>query len=178
MKYRRVLLITELGSDPRRLVAMIRRIAPTADLLIVVARLPARKFAWFSTEAPDDLKEAADASMDALRDAAAGAAHHVDVRLEPDLVANDLAELTAVAQIDLLVAGALSQSGISVIAELRQRRSLAVLWTVGVPFRDRPISEVRCVALGSRARAAVAAFLRDHGDRTLHATVVLPAPPP
>ncbi|MGZ4779289.1 MAG: phospholipase D-like domain-containing protein, partial [Thermoanaerobaculia bacterium] len=178
MKYRRVLLITELGSDPRRLVAMIRRIAPTADLLIVVARLPARKFAWFSTEAPDDLKEAADASMDALRNAAAGAAHHVDVRLEPDLVANDLAELTAVAQIDLLVAGALSQSGISVIAELRQRRSLAVLWTVGVPFRDRPISEVRCVALGSRARAAVAAFLRDHGDRTLHATVVLPALPP
>ncbi len=38
---------------------------------------------------------------------------------------------------------------------------------------DRPIRNIRCEAIGSRARAAVAAFLRDHGDSTLHATVVL-----
>ena len=59
MKYRRVLLVTELGADARAEVATIRRVAPEADLLVVIARLPARKFAWFSGEAPGDLNEAA-----------------------------------------------------------------------------------------------------------------------
>ena len=54
MKYRRVLLVPELGHDARAEVATIRRVAPEADLLVVIARLPARKFAWFSGEAPGD----------------------------------------------------------------------------------------------------------------------------
>ncbi len=175
MKYRRVLLLTELGSEPQPIVGIVRRMAPAAELVIVVARLPERNLAWFSTEAPGDLKEAAESALESWRNATSGLAQRVDVQLEPDLIADDLAELVTAADIDLLVAGTLPLSEIAVVAELRKRWPLAVLWTAGTPFQDRPIAEIRCLAIGSRARAAVAVFLRNHGDPALHATVVLPA---
>jgi len=174
MKYRRVLLISELGSDASSAVGMVRRVAPAAELLLVVAHTSERKFAWFSSEDPGDLNEAATASIDALRKWTTGAATNVEVNLAADLDAGNLEEIAATSAIDLVVAsGLLPLRMIAVLAEVRKRASLPVLWSAGAPLSDRPIRNIRCEAIGSRARAAVAAFLRDHGHSTLHATVVM-----
>jgi len=53
MNYRRVLYLTELGRDIQGAVALIRRVAPDADLLDVIALLPERQFTWFARGAPD-----------------------------------------------------------------------------------------------------------------------------
>ncbi len=174
MKYRRVLCLMGLGGDPGPAVAAIRQVAPAAELLLVVAHMAERTFAWFSGESPGDLNEAVSASVDALRRATTGAAERVEVTLAADLDAGDLAEMAAASEIELVVAtGSLPLRVIAALAQLRKRRSLAVLWCSGTPPSDRPIRDIRCEAIGSRARAAVGAFLRDHGDSTLHATVVL-----
>src|SRR5271157_968730 len=174
MKYRRVLFLTELGGDTGAAVAMIRKVAPAAELLLVVAHVAKRRFTWFSGEAPGDLDEAVTASVDALRRSTAGAAKRVEVTLVPDLDVGALSEIAAASEIDLAAAaGPLPLRVIVALAELRKRRSLAVLWGARAPLSDRPIREIVCVAVGSRARAAVAAFLHDHGNRSLHATIVL-----
>ena len=85
MKYRRVLLIADLGGDASAAVAMIRQVAPAAELLLVVAHMSERKFAWFSGEHPGDLNEAATASIDTLRRSTTGAATNVEVKLAADL---------------------------------------------------------------------------------------------
>lgn len=174
MKYRRVLLICDLQGDANAAMAMIRQAAPSVDLLMVVAYMVERKFAWFSGEAPGDLGEAVTASLDALRRSATAAATSVEVKLVADLDAGNLAEIAATSEIDLVVAdGLLPLRVIAVLAELRKQRSVALLLSPRTPRNDRPIRDIRCEAIGSRARAAVATFLRDHGDSDLHATVVL-----
>ena len=50
MNYRRVLCITELGGDASGAVAVIRQVAPAAELLVVVAYKTERRFPWFSGE--------------------------------------------------------------------------------------------------------------------------------
>jgi cardiolipin synthase A/B len=174
MNYRRVFFLSELGGDASVGVAMIRQVAPVAELLLVIAHVGERKFAWFSGEAPGDLNEAVTASVDALRRSTTGAATSVEVKVASDLDAGTLAEIAAASEIDLVVvAGPLPLGVIAALAELRKRRSLAVLWSARAPSGNGPIRDIRCEAIGSRARAAVAAFLRDHGDPALHATVVL-----
>jgi len=174
MKYRRVLCLMGLGGDAGPAVALIRQLAPAAERLLVVAHMAERPLAWFSGESPGDLNEAITASIDALRRATAGAAEHVTVRLAADPDADDLAEMAAESEIDLVAAaGPLPPRAIAVLAQLRKRRSVAVLWCARAPLRDGPVRDILCEAIGSRARAAVAAFLRDHGDPTLRATVVL-----
>jgi hypothetical protein len=91
MRYRRVLLITELGGDSREAVALVRRVAPDAAFLLIVARLPSQQFAWFTHDAPGELREAAKASLQSLRDAAAAAAARVEVMLTSALRADELA---------------------------------------------------------------------------------------
>lgn len=174
MNYRRVLLISELGRDAGGALAMIRQVAPAADLLLVVAYTMERKFAWFSGEVPGSLNEAVSASIEGLRTSTTGAAKSVEVKLAVDLDAGNLAEIAAASEIDLVVAvGILPARVITVLMELRKRRSIAILWSARPPLSDHPIRNIRCKAIGPRARAAVAAFLRDHGDSALQATVVL-----
>jgi cardiolipin synthase len=177
MNYRRVLFLTELRDDAGAALALIRRVAPAAELLVVVARLPEGQFAWLAAEAPGDLHQAAVGSLASLRAATAGAAQRVELQLAPALVTDELAEIVEGAGIDLLAAGQLPLSGIPVLAELRKRHPIAVLWTAGATAGDRPIRELMCVALGAREPIAVAAFLRDHGSPALHATVLLRRPP-
>ena len=165
MNYRRVLFVSELGGDATVGVAMIRQVAPVAELLVVIARVGERKFAWFSGEAPGDLNEAVTASVDALRRSTTDAARSVEVKVASDLDAGTLAEIAAASEIDLVVvAGPLPLGVIAALAKLRKRRPVAVLWSTQAPLGNRPITDIRCEAIGSRARAAVAAFLRDHGD--------------
>ncbi len=176
MNYRRVLFITGLGEDARAAVALIRRVAPAAELLVVVARLPERQIAWLADQAPGELNQAALAALDALRASAAGAADRVEVKLAPGLVTEEMVELVKAADIDLLAAGPLPLSGLAVLAELRKRHPLAVLWTAGAAAIDRPVTELVCVALGERERVGIAAFLRAHGSPALHASVLLRKP--
>jgi phosphatidylserine/phosphatidylglycerophosphate/cardiolipin synthase-like enzyme len=175
MNYRRLLLIADLGGDPRAALNAIRRVAPKTERLVILARLPARNFAWFSGEAPRDQHETAHAALEALRGAAAGTAPEVEVRLAPDLTTEALDELATASQIDLLVAGSLSFSSLPIVAELRKRRALAVLWvpaTTG-PESSHPLTELTCISLGRHASASIAAFLRDHGDPSQKVTVLL-----
>lgn len=174
MNYRRVLLISELGCDARGALAMIRQAAPAADLLVVVAYTMERQFAWFSGEAPGSLNEAVTASIDAIRASTTGTAKSVEVKLAVDLNAGTLAEIADASEIDLVVAaGLLPARVITLLMELRRKRSVAILWSARAPLSNHPVRKIRCEAIGARARAAVAAFLRDHGDSGLHATVVL-----
>jgi cardiolipin synthase A/B len=176
MNYRRVLFITELGEDARLALALIRRVAPAAELLVVVARLPERQIAWLTDQAPGELNQAAFAALDALRDSAAGVAERIEVKLASRLVTDEMTVIVEASRIDLLAAGPLPPSGIAVLAALRKRHSLAVLWTAGAAAGDRPVTELRCVALGARGRVAIASFLRDHGSPALHAAVVWRTP--
>lgn len=178
MKYRRVLLITELADDARDVISALRSLTPHVDGLIVVARLPAPASAWLSAEAPIDRGDGMDAAYAALRDTAGEAALEVDIRLVPSL---DLAVLDAIAatsQVDLLTAGgSLPPPDIFMIAELRKRRSLPVFWVpraarsgTGQPFR-----RLVCVAMGRQASASIAAFLREHIEASHEVTILTPA---
>lgn len=187
MKYRRILLITDLAADSRGVLASIRQTVPGAELLVVLACLPMRKLSWFGHEAPPDMERAAHAALDTLRAEAADVAATVDVRLAPDPDVEAIDEFAAASAIDLLVAGSFSfgaslpLGGISILTELRKRRSLPLLWVPGSaipdqagPTTQRRATELVCVAIDRRASVTVAAFLRDHGDPAQHVTVLLP----
>lgn len=176
MNYRRLLLLTEIGESIDAAVALIRRVSPDADLLVVIARIPLRHFARLADETPDELNEGVAEALARLRDATAGAARKVDVHLTPDLDADHLADASADAGIELVVAASLPFTGLSVLAELRRRRPLPVLLAASAPRSDGAITEVACVALSSNTRAAVTTFLRDHGSPQVHATVFLREP--
>ncbi len=157
MNFRRVLLLIDVESAVDPAIDLIRRVAPDADLLWIVARLPARRVAWFSSHAPADLSAAATGWLDAVRSAASGAARSVEVRLEPEIHSGGLAELAEAAGIDLFVTRSLPE-----IAEVRKRRPLAVLWAAAEARGGGPIENILCLAVGQRARRAVGRFLRDH----------------
>ena len=168
MNYRRVLLVVDLEAGAGTRIDVIRRVAPDASLLLVVARFPTGGIAWLSAQAPADLNAAATEALDALRSAARGAAGSVEIRVGPDVDARDLADLAEAAEIDLLVTRSLPE-----VAEVRKRRSLGVLWVPEETVGGRPIESVLCVALGERARGAVGCFLRDHGTSGLRVTALV-----
>ncbi|MGO9761314.1 MAG: hypothetical protein ACLP1Q_08670 [Solirubrobacteraceae bacterium] len=118
MKYQRILLITTLEGDARAAIAAIRRIAPQAERLVIVAGLPARKFSWLINDAPPELHQAAGAALDGLRHAAQGAAAAVDVELVPELDIGVLDEIAAALRVDLLVTAALPLGGVAIVAGL------------------------------------------------------------
>jgi len=167
MNYRRVLLAVDLEAGASTALAVVRRVAPAAQLLLVVARIPAGRIGWLAAQAPADLSVAATEQLDVLRTAAGGAAETVEVRPEPDVDARVLAEIADAAEIDLLVSGSLPE-----IAEVRNRRSLTGLW-IGPEAGDRAIENLLCVALGERARGAVGQFLRDHSTPGLRVTALV-----
>jgi cardiolipin synthase A/B len=173
VRYRRVLLVTELGADPSMALACTRGLAPEAERLVVVACPPARPFAWWSAASGPDPGAAPSAWLDTVRGAATRVAARAEVGLVPDLDAQGLQEIVTSSGIELVVAGPTPLAAIPVLAELRKRRPVAVLWApaAAAPRDDRRLTGLFCVALGARALAAVAGFLRDHGDPAMHATV-------
>lgn len=154
MNSRRVLLLTR--GDGRAVATLIARIAPRAELLLVAAR------------SPD--------SLQALRDATRDLAATVEVNPIARLNADELTAVATSAAIDLIVADHLAVTDLATISAVRRRASVSVLWNANDTI-DR-LLEVRCVALGRRATAAMAAFLREHGDATLHTRMVAAVPPP
>ncbi len=108
-----------------------------------------------------------------LRAAVARAAPTAEVRVLHDSSPETLAEAVAAARADLVVAGPRPLDALSALAGLRSRLPVAVLWVPeGSALRERPMTELYCVALGARGEASVGAFLRDHGDPSMHATIL------
>jgi hypothetical protein len=168
MSYRRVLLLADFDAGAGTAVDIVRRVAPGAQLLLVVARFPASGIAWFSAQAPADQNGAATGSLDALRSSARGAAESVEIRVEPDIDANDLADIVEAAGIDLLVTRSLPE-----IAQVRKRRPLTVLLAADETAGSRPIEDILCVTLGERDRRAVGRFLRDHARPGVRVTALV-----
>jgi phosphatidylserine/phosphatidylglycerophosphate/cardiolipin synthase-like enzyme len=166
--YRRVLWLSEPGADLRPAFGALRAVA-TAPERLVVAAVPAG--AGRAAEDPAVLAWA-DACATAARTVAASAEvvhlHAADVAaVEP---------LVDACGADLVVAGPRPAQALAALSELRGRRGIAVLW---IPpeagLGDRARAEVLCVALGARARGAVAAYLRDHlGPATSVSVLAVP----
>jgi phosphatidylserine/phosphatidylglycerophosphate/cardiolipin synthase-like enzyme len=176
VSYRRVLLLVELGGDAAPAAAAIRRLAPEAERLVIVGRAPSRDIALLSHEASPDRTTAA-ASLAALRAATAGLARSVEPMLAEELGADALAALAADAGIDLVAAAGLPASAIPLLAGLRKRLTLPLLWIGDAPAAEGPLREIACAVFGARARSAVAAFLRHHGSAGLRCTVLGPRVP-
>ena len=166
MSYRRVCAVVDLEAGAGGVFDLIRQVAPDAELLQVVAR-SARAPLWLASEAPPGLAAAAEESLEALRNAASGAAKTVTVQVAP-AASGGLPDLLHAAEIDLLVTGTLLD-----VPAARRSRPMAVLW---VPRDVSPaprIEHVLCVALGQRARRAVGRFLRDHAAADLTVTALV-----
>ena len=179
MNYRRVLLIAELEDDPGPVMAAIGRVAPDAEHLVVVARLPARAFAWLSSQAPPEFNDAAETATDRLREAAGRAAHAVDVEPTPEVTVDGLAEIVARSAIDLVVANKPPLRTVPILVELRKRMSVPVLWVGTAPdtASDHAGTRLLCVGLSARGRAAVVTFLRDHAGPSDRAALLSTRPP-
>ena len=53
MRYRRALFVAELGKDAAPALAVLRRVAPGLERLLVVVELPTRAFAWLFASSPN-----------------------------------------------------------------------------------------------------------------------------
>jgi phosphatidylserine/phosphatidylglycerophosphate/cardiolipin synthase-like enzyme len=168
VRYERALLLTGLGSDPAPALAALRGLAPEAVHLVVAACPPPRRFA----APPEPGGTAPGGWLEALRGAALRAAPEVEVGLVTDLDTDALEQIVVASGVELVVAGPLLPDPLPLLAELRKRRPVAVLWVGAAarPRADRPFTELFCVALGASAEASVADFLRDRGDRPLRVT--------
>ena len=175
MSYRRVLLIVELGCEAAPAAAAIRRLAPEAERLVVVAHAPGREITLLSHDASGGRTAAA--SLEALRAVTTGLARTAELVLAEELGAAAIAALAKGAGIDLVAAAGLSASAIPLLAELRKRLTLPLLWVGGAPAAEEPMREIACIAFGARTRSAVAAFLRDHGSPDVRCTILGPRVP-
>lgn len=173
MKYRRALFVVELGKDAAPHLAVLRRVAPQLEHLLVVAELPTPAFAWLFGEPAPDPDDGTTASLEALREATAGAASSIEVKLAPELGGEALAALCVAERIDLVAFGSRSLRSAWVVSAERKRQHAAVLWPDEKPATG-PIREIACVALDGHARAAIGAFLRDHADPSMHVTLLSP----
>ena len=172
MKYRRILLVGELGKEPSAALTALRRVASDLEELRIIVYAPGPRFPWVAGDTGE-----ATALLDLQRGAAAGAAPAVEVVLVSQLDADGIASLARRTGTDLLVLAEPRPAVLAVAGDVRKRLSLPVLCAGSRTSARGPAREIVCVALGPREQRAVAAFLRDHGGPDLHATVLTrPAP--
>ena len=178
MNYQRILMLTDLGADPQPACEAIRRFAPSATHVTVIAQQPPRLFAWVTPAAPPDLNDAARRTLDDLRQAAEGTAAAVNVALESELTAEALADAVATYDIDLVVVGSLPLRTLSMVAELRKRAVVPVLCAreAAAPRTAEGGNRLLCVGLSLSGRRAVITFLRDHGGPADRAVVLSARP--
>jgi len=172
MRYRRPLLVVEYGTDVQGAFVEARALAPTAERLVVGVYPPPSFDPRPGTAS--GLAAGAAAWLDSVRAAAATVTPTADVAFLPDLHTEGVEALASSSDADLVVAGPRLPALIGVLAELRRRRPVAVLWVPALAMarRERPLAELLCVAFGARALGAMAAFLRDHGGPALRVTVL------
>jgi phosphatidylserine/phosphatidylglycerophosphate/cardiolipin synthase-like enzyme len=166
MNYQRILMLVDLGADAQPACEAIRRFAPSAVHVTVIAQQPTRLLGWVTPAAPPDLNDAAQRTLDDLRQAAERTAPAVDVAVESELSADALVDAVATCDIDLVVVGDVPLRTLSIVAELRKRSALPVLCVRSAYESSGPEggSRMLCVDLSSRGRAAVVNFIRDHAS--------------
>jgi len=178
MTYRRVLVLTELGADATPALAATRAVASEAER-VAVGAFPAPRRWSGARPAPGPAGHGVAAWLDDVRAQAASISESAElgVLAEPD--PEELDALVDSSGADLVVVGPRPGFAVAAAAELRRRRPVAVLWVPATASREvRPVRELLCVAVGLRARRAVAAFLRDHGDPAMKvALLAVPRPP-
>ena len=177
MRYRRVMLLTEIGADTEPALAAVRSLAGEVEHLVVAACPRAasdplrqgqehesrRRVARASSRrSPEGCRRRRGRDRSRARPPGAGDGR----RRVPDRPRRRRAPPPA---------------AIPVLARLRARCPVAVLWvppSAAAPL-DRPFARVLCVALGIRALRGVGAFLRDHGEPALQVALLsLRRPPP
>jgi phosphatidylserine/phosphatidylglycerophosphate/cardiolipin synthase-like enzyme len=164
MRYRRVLLMAEIGGDVGAALAAARAVATGAERLVVAAYPARRPFAPHQDAVTSAPEPPVLAWLDSVRTAAAVVAASADVGVLGDPDDETLDAILDSCRADLVVVAARAAAAMSRAAELRRRHGIAVLCVPeSAPRGDRPLREVLCVAIGARARRAFAAFLRDHG---------------
>ncbi len=170
LNYRRILLVCELGADPSTALAAVRGVASEVEELHILAYAPGPRWPWVAAHMDE-----ATPLIEQLREATAGAAAHIDLVLASELDAGKLASLAAQARVELLVLGEPRPAVLSVAGEVRRRLSLPILCAGSAPTKGA-VKDIVCVALGSRERLAVAAFLRDHSGPDLQVRVLARPP--
>jgi cardiolipin synthase len=153
MNYRRLLLIVDVEADDvRNAIAAIRRVAPGAEELTIVAHVP-------DAERVED-----------IRRSAAGAARHVEMKLVSALDANALSALGRESRIDLIVLGQPTLRLLAVAGEVRKQLGLPLLYAGSLTATEGPIAKVVCVASSERAIRSVNAFVREQASSDLRIT--------
>ncbi|MGA8580135.1 MAG: phospholipase D-like domain-containing protein [Bryobacteraceae bacterium] len=163
MNYQRILVLTDLGVDPQVTFTAIRRFAPSAAQVIVIAHQPTHAFAW---RAPADVNDAEDREREELRAAAHRAAAVVDVVFAPELTADALSDAVTAGPIDLVVVGSPQMRTLGLVAEVRKRTQapmLVVRSPLEASARDGG-NRLLCVGLSARGRRAVVKFLQEHAS--------------
>lgn len=177
MRYRRALLLHEIGQDPSPALAALRGVADRLEHLAVVAWMPVSAFAWLSLERSERQNEEARRAADALRDAAERLLPAAHVRLVPELTPAALAAICEAERIDLAACSIGSRRGVQALYALRRRLPLPLLFATGQAVHEGPSRAIACFALGERGQASIASFLRDQADPAMHVTLLGPSSP-
>ena len=164
MNYRRLVVLTKLGRDPRPAFALLQRLVPSPQRVTVVAQQAAHQFAWMALSAPPECSEAAAAALEAVRREAAQAAIDVDIRLAAELTLDTLSDLVDATGADLVVIDSTVRGSVRLAAQLRKRNPVAVLYVPQIAPPTEPGGPLLCVGLSARERWAIAAFLNMHTD--------------
>jgi phosphatidylserine/phosphatidylglycerophosphate/cardiolipin synthase-like enzyme len=156
VKYRRALLLVDRPDDDvGPSLSALRRVAPSLERLVVVARVAPPALAWLTGET-------------------AGAAPSVQLHLATDLSAKALTELATGEALELLVVGNRTLRALAAVNDLRRSLGLTVLFAAAC--RDgEPYRRLTCFADSPHARAPISLFLRDRVDASMR--VVLLTPP-
>lgn len=171
MRYRRALFLSDPAKPPGPALAVLGRVAPELEHLLVIEPRPAEILAWLSGERSLQRDEGTSAAQERLHEAAKGLAPSIQVQFAPELRSNALAALCAAEDIDLVVLGSRSLKSASAISAPRKRLPVATLWAESAGEAG-PIQHIACVSLDKRSRAAIGAFLRDHVDPSIHVALL------
>lgn len=178
MNHQRVLVVVQLGDDPQPALAAVRRFAPSAARVTLLAQQAARPSTWLSLALPPAHGEAAERALGELRRAAAGLAARVDVELVSELTLGLLSEAVTGRGVDLVVVGPLPARALALVAELPKRCAVPVL-VARVPTETvdgDAGTRLLCVGLSARGRSAVVKFLREHAARADRAVLLSSTP--
>lgn len=176
MKYRRALVLADALGDVRPTMAALARVATDLDhVLVVASSAAARDRSLFTGAAKPD--EESRLAVERLRHQVQAAAASYHVEFVSDIDAVPLVQLALDANVDLLVMSSRALRDASALAEVHKQLLLPILWPASDDRVGQAIERVFCVALGRAGRAALAVFLRDHADPSLHVTLLSPTPP-
>ena len=172
MNYRRILVLTKVGSDSRPTFAALRCYVPSAEHVTVLAEQATHLFTSMMAPAPPDPGEGTVAGLETLRGDARLTAPDIDIRFASDITLEALADMVASIGADLVAVDSDAHDAIPVVAELRKRTTVAVLYVPGESAPTRPGGRLLCVGPSTRERRAMATFLRAHTERADRAVLL------